>query len=273
MTIILTDSAAYLSRAEAAALNAQVVQMSYSVEDSIPYTEGYVDENGAYERLIAQNIMKMRTSQVSLGSLMSIFDDLLLAGHDVLCITLSSRLSGTYANARLAAREFDAGRIEIVDSLAAGAGIYILVREARTLLDRGGALKEVAARLRAMRPKIKTFFSVDDLTALRRSGRLGTVRMSVSTILNIKPLLRCQDGGIISTGIVRGKQEQNRALKNAIGAYRGEVMVQSFLADQQAQRLAEELRAMGNQATVRKVGPVLGIHLGCGAIGVAWREA
>ena len=96
--------------------------------------------------------------------------------------------------------------------------------------------------------------------------------MSISTILNIKPILVLSDGGIISTGIVRGRQEQLRALGAALKGYKGKVIVQHFLAGQTAEMLAKWIAERGHEVEVRTVGPVLGVHLGIGSLGVAWVE-
>lgn len=272
MTAIVVDSSAYLTRAEALALGATIVPMTYSVEGGGLYAEDYVDANGEYEALIAQNIDRMHTSQATLSAFLSAFDDLLAAGHEVLCLTISSRLSGTYANARMAASEAGSNRIEVVDSLNTGAGLYYLVRMARELLNQGVSLKETASQLREERAHIKTVFSVDDMMPLRRSGRLGGVRLSVSSILNIKPMLKCENGSIISAGTARGKHEQTRFFLKEIGSFRGDMIVQSFLADTQANAVRSQLSQLGCPSVHRRVGPVLGIHLGRGSVGVTWSE-
>ena len=273
MTAIVADSSVYLTKAEAEKLGVRVVPMTYSVEGGGLYAEDFVDANGEYEALVAQNIDRMHTSQATMSAFMSVFDDLLAEGQDVLCLTISSRLSGTYANARMAANEVGEQCIEVVDSLSTGAGLYHLVCMARQLLDEGLDIKEAAARLREERRFIKTVFSVDDMLPLRRSGRLGSVRLSVSTILNIKPMLKCENGSIVSAGIARGRLEQLRFFMKEIGEFRGGMIVQSFLADTQAKAVCEQVEQMGCQATHRRVGPVLGIHLGRGSVGVTWVDS
>ena len=270
MTAIVADSSVYLTRAEAEKLGVRIVPMTYSVEGGGLYAEDFVDANGEYEALVAQNIDRMHTSQATMSAFMSVFDDLLAENMDVLCLTISSRLSGTYANARMAANEVGNQCIEVVDSLNAGAGLHHLVCMARELLDQGYDMKETARRLRGERGHIKTVFSVDDMMPLRRSGRLGSVRLSVSTILNIKPMLKCENGSIVSAGLARGRHEQQRFFTREIGSFRGEMIVQSFLADTQAQMIREHLEQMGCRAVHRRLGPVLGIHLGRGSIGVTW---
>ena len=270
MTAIVVDSSVYLTRAEAAALGVTVVPMTYSVEGGGLYAEEYVDEGGEYEALVAQNIERMHTSQATMTAFMNAFDDLLSDETDVLCLTISSRLSGTYGNALMAAREVGGDCVEVVDSLNAGAGLYYLVRLARHLLEQGLSIRAAAARLREVCGRVRTVFSVDDMMPLRRSGRLGGVRLSVSTILNIKPMLKCENGSIVSAGMARGRHEQMRFFEQEIGVHRGEVIVQSFLADTQARAVKEQMEQLGCRVKMRRVGPVLGIHLGRGTIGVTW---
>lgn len=272
MTIIVTDSTAYLTRSETTILGARVVNMSYSLDGRSLYTEGCIEENGPFEQTVSRYMGRLRTSQAGFSAFMSVFDDLILAGHDILCLTISSRLSGTYGNARMAARETAPDKIEVVDSLTAGGGLYLLIKEARRLLDAGMNVHEVAQHLRMVRGRVKTVFSVEDISALRRSGRLGNVKMSVATILNIKPMLKCADGGIISCGITRGRHEQLSTLIRFMGSFQGLVAVQSFQAPAQVRFLTQRLIQKGCRVADRKVGPVLGIHLGLGSIGLAWME-
>ena len=270
MTVIVTDSTAYLTRTEAVTLGVMVVPMSYSVDGGANYFEGYVDDSDAYEQLVANNLMRMHTSQVPYATFVRAFTELRQSGHDVLCISISSRLSGTYANATIAAQQVGGVHIEVVDAKLTAGGLSLLIREARKLLERGMALSEVAAAIRQRRSAVRTLFSVDDMEALRRSGRLGNVKMSISTILNIKPLLMVDDGGIVSAGIARGQGEQTKKLIQMLGVPEGPVIVEQFLGAQMAHKLRSLLESAGHEVQVRRVGPVLGVHLGHGCVGVTW---
>lgn len=208
MTIIVTDSTAYLTRSETTILGVRVVNMSYSLDGAACIRRAALRKTPPARKWSPSTWGRLRTSQAGFSAFMSVFDDLILAGHDVLCLTISSRLSGTYGNARIAARETAPDKIEVVDSLTTGGGLYLLIKEARRLLDGGLTVQETAQRLRVLRGRVKTVFSVEDISALRSSGRLGNVKMSVATILNIKPMLKCLDGGIVSCGITRGRHEQ-----------------------------------------------------------------
>ncbi len=273
MIAIVTDSSAHLYRAEAERLGVTVVPMSYSLPGQPPFNESYMDESGDYERVVSQNIDKLRTSQATFSAFMSVFNDLVDAGSQVLCLTMSSRLSGTYGNARMSAKETDPENIAVVDSRTTSGGLYLMILEARRMINSGMGLHEVARELREMRDRTRTTFTVDDITPLRRSGRLGSVRMSISTILNIRPVLKCVDGCIVSAGVVRGRHEQYKTLIKSLPATPCRCVVEGFMADSQMTDLRLRVEAAGHEVIQRKLGPVLGIHLGMGSLGVSWIDS
>ncbi len=272
MITIVVDSSSCITREDAQRLGVVAVPMTYSMGGHSIYTEGFVGENGMFQTLLSKDPVGFRTSQASMSSFMSTFSEIQSAGSQILCLTISSRLSGTYSNAAIAARELGNTGIQVVDSLTAGSGLFLMVKYARKLIDQGMSLEQVAQQLREARDQFKIVFSVEDMGPLRRSGRLGVVRMSVSTILNIKPILRFANGGIISSGIARGWHEQLRMLERAVPEYAREMIVQHLGAERKAQELQERLELRGVSVSVSTIGPVLGIHLGLGCVGVAWRE-
>ena len=153
-----------------------------------------------------------RTLQASPHLVPVSYTHLRRSGYEILCLTISSRLSGTYANAVLAAKELGGSHIEVVDSLTTCSGLYLLIREARMRIRGGAKLSAVARELNELRKRVRMCFSVDDMAPLRRSGRLGNVRMSISTVLNIKPILELRDGAIVSSSLARGRVEQTLSL-------------------------------------------------------------
>lgn len=270
MIQIVTDSSAHLYREEAEALGVTVVPMTYSLSGQQTLWESYMDDNGDYEQLVDSNMEKLRTSQASYASFMGEFMEILESGADILCLTISSRLSGTYGNASMAARDLAPERIQVVDSLTTSGGLYLMIAEARRLLNEGKTLQQTAAILNAMRGCVRINFTVDDIAPLRRSGRLGAVKLSISTILNIRPVLRCVDGSIISTGVVRGRSEQMKTLVETLPKEPCDCLVEGFLAEEQMAQLKAKVEQKGHRATMRRVGPVLGIHLGRGCLGISW---
>lgn len=272
MIAIVTDSTAYITHDEAVALGVVVVPMSYSFDGGHSLNEGCIENDDHAERYVAEHIDHVHTSQATLAGFANAFRMLRRGGYEILCLTISSRLSGTYANAVLAAKELGGQHIEVVDSLTTCSGLYLLIREARMRIRGGAKLSAVAREICALRKRVRMCFSVDDMTPLRRSGRLGNVRMSISTVLNIKPILELRDGAIVSTALARGRVEQARRLSNFCQGVSGDIVINSFLADDAAARLSVQLAGDGRQIERRKVGPVLGAHLGAGCVGVCYIE-
>ena len=269
MIVIVTDSSACLTREEAEALGISVVPMTYSC-GAQAMTEGYVDENGAFDRLIERAPEQLHTSQASMAAFVRAFQDIVDEGNEALCLTMSSRMSGTYSNAVFAAREVAPDRIRVVDSLSTAGGMYQLCVKARELINVGMPLERVAAELEAMRERVRLVFTVEDIEPLRRSGRISGLKMSVSTILNIRPILGCTDGALSSCGIARGRNDQRRQLIQKVPKGVDRVLVQSYKADEQARVLAHALHLGGAQTQLRPLGPVLAIHLGAGVVGLCW---
>ena len=91
-------------------------------------------------------------------------------------------------------------------------------------------------------------------------------------LLNIKPILELKDGAIVSVSLARGRVEQTRRLCAFCEGVEGEIVVNSFLADEAAARLAVQLAGDTREIERRRVGPVLGAHLGAGCLGVCYIE-
>lgn len=270
MIAIVTDSTSYITRKEAQQLGVHLVPITYTV-DGRPFNELHVDQNGAFEQLIAQG-KELRTAQTPLATFLSTFEELLSQGYDILCITISSRLSGTYSTASLAARELHSERIHLLDSRCVAGGTLELIRSAASQIQQGRSAQAIADALRAEREKIGIAFTVSDMGPLRRSGRLRAVRASIGTVLNIRPILRVIDGGVISVGAVRGRYEMLRRLIAEVPASAKHLTVHHIADEKTAYQLVRELQARFAHVPieVRPGGPVLGIHLGLGVAGIVW---
>lgn len=274
MIAIMVDSAAGISRQEAEQLGAHYVPMTYTV-DRQQFVEHYIGENGQFEPYIERDDVERRTSQATAAAFMSAFERQLAKGRQVLCITISSRLSGTYANAVMAAKEVNADEIKVLDSRNCAGGIYFLILRAQALIEEGLNLNEIVEKLIVERKHIRNVFTVNDMTNLRKSGRLGVVRLSVSTILNLRPILCLQNGSVFSKSVARGNHEQLRMLVESVPVGTRFVVVHSRDNNPQLPTIQEMLRnRLGDELELRIVslGPVLTIHLGLTYLGVCWMD-
>ncbi|MGI5898410.1 MAG: DegV family protein [Christensenellales bacterium] len=272
MIVITTDSTAYLTRQEAKEMGVVHIPMTYSIGSEV-YAETLLKNNHLFDELLrAAKAGEVHTSQPVIDSFVRRFKRLVDAGCHVLCLTISSRLSGTYSNAVECAKQFG-DKVRVVDSRSAAGGMYLMLREAKKLIDKGLTLEEVAQAIEnEIREKVGTRFSVADLTPLRRSGRLGLVRQSIGTILNQRPILTCKEGAVVCCDIARGRNDQLRKLVEAVPDNALDVTVQYFREAQEAEVLASRLsERFGVLVPVRRIGIVLGIHLGFDVIGTIWR--
>lgn len=274
MIAIMVDSAAGISRQEAEELGAHYVSMTYTV-DRQQFVEHYIGENGQFEPYIEREDVENRTSQASAAAFISAFEHQLAKGRQVLCITISSRLSGTYANAVMAAKEVNDDEIKVLDSRNCAGGIYFLILRAQKLIAEGLSLTDIVERLIVERKQIHNIFTVNDMTNLRKSGRLGVVRLSVSTILNLRPILCLQNGSVYSRSVARGSHEQLRMLVESVPQNVRFVVLHSHEHNPQLATLQEMLQKRlgeGLELRIVSLGPVLTIHLGLTYLGVCWMD-
>lgn len=271
MMAIVTDSTICIPREEADALHLHIVSNSYSMQGQA-YWEGFSDENGDFEQRIFADPENCKTSQAPVAGFIEAFRDLISQGMEVLCLVISSRLSGTFSSACIASQEVDTKKIAVVDSLSTSGGLWLLAKRARALAEQGLSLRQVAARLQQLRDKTGIVFSVNDMAALRRSGRLGAVPQSVGTMLNIRPILMCLKGAVVARGIARGNAERVRALLSKVPADAKEIVVHHMGERASVEPLYQSIRQRfpGIDIHVSKLGPVLSIHLGTGTVGISW---
>ena len=266
MIYLVTDSTAYLTRQEASQLKALVVPMAYIREGKEAFQEGFVED---WQPESSQELAGYSTAQAPGMAFLDLFTRLKAQGHQALCVTISSRLSGTFANA-LKAAEDTVECIQVIDSRTTAGAQYLLLRAAREMLDQGMGLMDCFEALKQMRGRSHTIFTIQDMDPLRRSGRLGYVRSSVSTLLNLRPLLTLSDGSVVSHSLARGRQDVQRLMALSLTGNPQEVIVQHCADEDSASSLAERLRAQGKKVSLRKIGKVLAIHLGVPILSVAW---
>ena len=272
MLAIVADSAAYLTEKEARSLGVRIAPFVYTVDET-RFTETFADKNGEYEPMIRSG-KAISTAPCSVAEYLSIFKELVNKGFDVLCINISSRLSGAHRNAKTAAEKLSTDKLLIFDSQTGAAPMEFIIRKARELADKGLSLREIGAELEEYRSRCGLCFSVDNIEALRRSGRLATLRKSVGTILNIKPILKLKNGAITFYSTAKGKSDQVKIMAGLIPEAAEEIILQHFGSAELAGYLISIIKEnFPHEAIkIKSGGPVLGIHLGLSCIVAAWRE-
>ena len=218
------------------------------------------------------------TSQVKLSEFVEYFTPVLEAGEDILYISFSSGLSGTY-NASLLAKDHFADiyperRICSVDTLAASLGEGLLVYNAALLQQQGKSMDEIADWVMENRLHLVHLFTVDDLNHLHRGGRCSSLAAFLGTMLNIKPLLHVDDAGfLIPQEKVRTRKKvfENMISKMADNAHdlSKQIVFISHGDDWAgAQMLADMIKEkLGvERFVINQVCPLIGSHSGPGTI-------
>jgi DegV family protein with EDD domain len=134
------------------------------------------------------------TSQPSISTFTAAFQSAIDAGEDVVCITISAELSGTFNSARLAAQEMDGDRVRVVDSRGATMQIGWVVVAAARAAQAGASVSEVEAAAYAAIPKVKLFALLQTLDYVYKGGRIGRAQHMIGSALSIKPIIGVTDG-------------------------------------------------------------------------------
>ncbi|MFZ4372600.1 MAG: DegV family protein [Mycobacterium sp.] len=267
--IVVTDSSARLPEDMIAEWGIRVVPLHILV-DGNDLRDG-VDEAPAdlYQRQVT-------TAGASPTELAAVYREALSDsdGDGVVAVHISNELSSTLGAAQHAAREFD-GAVRVVDSKSAGMGTGFVALAAARAAREGGDLSTVAAQAEATVPRVHAFLVVQRLENLRRSGRIGAAASWLGTALALKPLLRIDDGKLVLAQRVRTTSKATVAMVEHVLAVVGEQRAALAVhhvdnpagAAEVAATLAGALPGCG-PAVVTDLGPVLGVHLGPGAVGV-----
>lgn len=217
------------------------------------------------------------TSQPSPQDFADAYAEAAKAGaEEILCITISSTLSGTYQSATIAAQDADVP-VTVVDTEAASVGVGMMVKRAAKMRDEVGSVDEIVAALEQMKQEMMLRFTVGSLEYLQKNGRIGGAQALLGGLLKIKPILSLVEGRVEAIGRARGSK---RALKTIVDDslefadhHQGKPVIY-FLHVQDpeaAKTLREELADSGLEfidAGIFEIGTVVASHVGPGTYGV-----
>jgi len=202
-----------------------------------------------------------------------------LASYEkILCVLLSSRLSGTYESARLAAESAGDGRVTAIDSGVTSGGTVILAEAIQRRLERGTTMEEVDALVERFRRTRGLLFTVETLEYLVRGGRVGKASGLAGQLLSVKPILHFDDGEVAPLKRVRGRAKalaefERLFLEATEDSPDLHVGVGHAAARADADALVARLRAGRPNASfdlLVTLGPVIGTHGGPGTLGLFW---
>lgn len=268
---IITDSGCDITQEQAKEKGIVVLPLT-TIIDGIEYRDGIDIQAGEfYDKLKNSQIMPT-TSQVSPGAFLDAFEE--YKEHDILCLTISSKLSGCHQSACLAAQGFD--NVHVVDTLNVSLGSRNMIDLALSYIEKGMSIEEIVNQLEMDKQNCKVFAYFDTLEYLKRGGRISSTVAAAGAILNIKPVLTLNEGEIVMDGKARGLKKASSYMANRISdeidfskplclAYSGMDMqgVQSFVSSNQ------EVLKLNNPA-IYQIGPTIGTHAGNGAVAMSY---
>ena len=277
MIRIIVDSSADYTQEELKEKNIQEVSVQINIGDK-SYRSGIdIQADELYELLIAGSEFP-KTSQPSPQDYYDVFEEAKEKGDSVICITISSSLSGTYQSATLAKSMVDYDDIYLIDSLAATHLVRVMTDYACQLRNEGMNAIDIVKAVQELQPRVKVLAGVDTLEFLYKGGRLNKATAVIGEIANLKPIITVTEEGTLS---VIGKCiGRNKAISYIVKAMEEKELDSNFpvyslyaYGEENTEKLEQKLETIGVHCDKRlQLGPSIGTHVGPGAFAVVYVE-
>lgn len=218
-----------------------------------------------------------KTSQVSMGKFLKIYQELAGEVNQIISIHLSARLSGTFHSATNAADHVEGVKVYPVDSESVSMGMGFQIMAAVKVLDNGGSVEEALQAIERVKENLEIYFYVETLEYLEKGGRIGKAKSLLGSLLNIKPILQLKEGEIQPFEKVRSFKKGFKRLYDLVREYLGDsdpgqiqLAIMHIENQENAIKLKEKiLKDLGiDEIYVRELGPIVGTHIGPGVLGI-----
>ena len=217
------------------------------------------------------------TSGVNMQDAIDAMRSVALANKDIVFLSISSSLSGSFNNVRLAANEvadeFNNISVFVIDTKAVSAGVGLMVKKAVQLKNNGMPIDDIVNELNTIAGNVHHSFTVDDLSYLQKSGRISHLTLLAGSALGIKPIFSIDESGKVkNSGKVRGKISSIRHLAKSLPCERENKMIAICHADSidDALSLKDTIINEHPHADIMicDIGPIIGMNTGIGTLGV-----
>jgi DegV family protein with EDD domain len=274
MTVkILTDSMSDLPGDLIKKLNITVIPVNVlfgtdSYRDGVDMTTEQF-----YAKLVASKSLPT-TAVPALGVFMEIYEKALKEADELLVVTISHKLSGTYDTACRAAQMLNSKcRIKVIDTLHVIMAEGLIAVQAGMAARAGAGLDEIVKQAENNIPRVEERMAFDTLEYLKKGGRIGSAQAFLGSILKINPVLRLKDGEVFPISRERSRAKAIESLYNCVLDYSNveAIAVEDATTPDEADKLAERLRLKFPKAPIyrSKVGAVMGTHVGPSIIAVS----
>ena len=251
--------------------------------DGVQYSDDLgqsMDFDVFYQRMTDGAMTK--TSQINADEYEEYFAQFLSQGKDILHLTLSSGISGTFNSANLAKAlledKYPDRKIYVIDSLAASSGYGLLVDHLATMRDSGATIDELAAWVEEHKLNLNHWFFSSDLTFFIRGGRISKAAGAVGTVLNICPLMNVDfEGRLIPRYKIRTKKKVIQAIVDKMAEqaeggtdYSGKCFISHSACEEDAKAVAalveERFPNLNGRVLINSIGTTIGSHTGPGTV-------
>ncbi len=233
-----------------------------------------------YEKLIESDTLP-KTSQITPVTFAEVYEEVVSQGDTAIVITLSSKLSGTYQSAMIAAADYE-GKVFVIDSENVALGERIVIMRGLELAKEGLSAAEIAAKLDEEKKKVRLIALLDTLEYLKKGGRISSTVAFVGGVLSIKPVIEVIDGEVKQVGKARGSKQGNNLLREMVKECGGinfdkpYYLAYSGLSDDLLQKYVQDSAELWEGKTdklpISTVGATIGTYAGPGAIAVTFFE-
>ena len=270
---IVTDSGSDLTPEELRESGIRQVPLSVSFGEESYLSPDELGPDAFWEKMCAPDSPFAHTAAASIGLFKQTFEQAFADGHEsVVCVCLSGGLSATIKHAQMAKEMLATKQVFILDSKTATMGIGALALRGARLAASGASGAEIHSKLTAMRDREDLYCALDTLEYLRKGGRIGNTKAAIGGLLSIKPILTVDEGVVIVTDQPR---THSKAIERVVELVTDRPATEIHLlysppADSAAFRelvLAHMPEPAPRVVTTHIIGPVIGAHVGPGALG------
>lgn len=274
---IISDSSCDLDKKTLEDLDIEIFRIKTTDEEGEDLKED-ISNQEIYKKMREGAFFK--TSQITFYEYLKKFEELAKDGIDIICLTLSSGMSGTFQNACMAKKEIEEKypvRVEVVDSLAASVGFGQITYFAGLAAKNGASYDEVLDLLKFLVKNTKHIFTVYDLKYLYEGGRVSRTKAKISSVLNILPILEVdEEGKIYLSDVVRGKNKSYKKMVEIMGEKsnsNGDDRIFPVYADNKEllDSLINKLKDKGYEKfLILEIGQTIASHVGPDIYGLAY---
>jgi DegV family protein with EDD domain len=276
MVTIFADTTSSIPVEEAKSLGIEFFPQIINFGDE-SYRDDYeIDPATFLQKLMSSSILP-KTAAPPPSLYNPIFEKHIKSGNSIIVLTPSSKISGTFRSAEVAAQDYPDADIKIIDTFAIGASLASIVKKANQFAKNGLSSDVVLTKVEDLKLRERNLFVVDTLEYLFKGGRIGGAKMLFGSILQVKPLLTLKNGQVEPV-------ESQRTSKKAIARLKEIVLsdckengfsmfsIQHGAAEKEANSLAEDFKKLLDidQIEIFELPPAFLTHSGPGVLGVSY---